>query len=685
MLARSVLAGSLAMTLFPAFAPARPLPFGGHHAPPPNGGTWGGGGDTVPPPKPSTPTPKAAPSGPKSGEAPAPSGPKGAPVAGHAPSAPQAPLGATTPQPAGGAGALTGGDDAAFEASWNVWWFFHQDEFLHYASGPTTSDLRLLDQPATRQASDEAVVRSIAAVIERERSTEILTGALLGVARVHQPDALLAIRAGLASSTMRVREVSLVALGASGDESVLGDLESLLRDDAQGRKLSGERGQGTSQRMRAYAAYGLGLAAENSSSGRVRQMAARALSDVLSRDRSASADLQSACALALGLVPLPAMPGLAREKDDATPWVSRERMADFLAELLADKDRPEVLRAQLPCVLARLVADADNPTRTAAAQAIVTQLQRGSAVSGGLREGCIQALGELARPVRGAVDLKVQNALVQAAERGPEAERCFAWMALASVAAREGDGESPATERGVLRMRLVQALASVRSHERSWIALALGVLESRRARAGDLEPSLEVRAALRTAFGRASGPEEEAAIAMGIGLCGDLEGTTLVAERLQRNSQSHLVGYEVLALGLAHDASQRGRLEKLLETSNDPVVVEHAAEALGLIGDENLTRLLLAGAQSNASLEARESHVLALADVGDRSALALLAKKLADENQPPCMRAALSGALGGICDHDGRKWYAGLRTLANWRVASLTLVTGDGAGVLEMG
>ena len=257
-------------------------------------------------------------------------------------------------------------------------------------------------------------------------------------------------------------------------------------------------------------------------------------------------------------------------------------------------------------------------------------------------------------------------------------------MALATLAAHEGDGESGPSERAALRKRLVQGLGEVRARERGWIGLALGVLENRRARAGDREPALEVREALRAAFARATGPEEESGLAMGIGLCGDLEGALLVGERLQHNSQADLVGYELLSIGLAHDVSQRELLRKRLTTSTDPVVVEHAAEALGLIGDPQLTKMLVAGAQANASLEARESHVLALSDVGERTALEVLTKKLADENQPPCMRAALSTALGGICAHGVRKWYTGLRTLANWRVSSTTLIS-DGQGVLEIG
>lgn len=686
MLVRSVLVSSLALAFCAPFAASSPLFFGGHHSPPPGGGHWGGPGDTVPPPAPAPkPAPKA-PKSPKTGDGPAPSSPKPGPAAGgHAPIPPQPGVGAKTPGVPTGPGAATGGDGANFEATWDVWWFFHQDEFLKWAEGPETGAAGPIDASAARASFEDPVARAIAAVVERERSTEILTGALFGLARLHEPRALDAIRDGLDSTTARVREISLVALGASGDETGLDELEALLSDSERGRGLSGERGQSVSPRTRAHAAYALALLAERSSAGRTRLVAARALSDVLRKDKNAPADLQVACGLALGLVPLPDGPECARDAQDATPWISRGRMLAFLEELLADKERPETLRAQLPVVLARLAESADAPTRAAAALAIVTQLQRGSAVSSGVREGCLMALGELGRPVRGETDTKIQTALVAAAEHGPEPERCLAWMALGTLAAHEGDGETPATERAALRKRLVQALGEVRSRERAWIALALGVLENRRAHAGDREPALEVREALRAAFARAQGPEEEAGIAVGIGLCGDLEGAQQIGARLARNSQSHLVGYELLAIGLAHDASQRELLRAKLTTSTDPVVVEHAAEALGLIGDPELTRMLVAGAQANASLEARESHVLALADVGDRSALGMLAKKLGDENQPPCMRAALSTALGGICDHGARKWYVGIRTLANWRTPSLTLYTGDGQGLLEIG
>src|SRR6185295_3342826 len=197
--------------------------------------------------------------------------------------------------------------------AWNVWWFFHEDEFLKYTEGPETADMQPIEAGAPASSPLDPVARAIAAVIERERSTEILTGALLGIARVHEPVSLGAIRDGLDSTTSRVREVSLLALGASGAEDELARLESLLRDDERGRKQSGERGQATPQRIRAHAAYALALLGERTSAGRTRQLAARALCDVLLRDKSASSDLQVACALGLGLVPLASAPGAAHE------------------------------------------------------------------------------------------------------------------------------------------------------------------------------------------------------------------------------------------------------------------------------------------------------------------------------------------------------------------------------------
>src|SRR5262249_21437809 len=116
-----------------------------------------------------------------------------------------------------------------------------------------------------------------------ERSNELTTAALIALGRTGDPlpaDATRSLvptlRARLGDPSQEISESAALALGILGDESGLDLLASLLADDAAARALLGG-GRAVTARTRAFAAYSLGLIAEQARNNRTRQRAARAL------------------------------------------------------------------------------------------------------------------------------------------------------------------------------------------------------------------------------------------------------------------------------------------------------------------------------------------------------------------------------------------------------------------------
>ncbi|MCY3000459.1 MAG: HEAT repeat domain-containing protein, partial [Planctomycetota bacterium] len=249
--------------------------------------------------------------------------------------------GSSTPggpgQSSGGGAAPSGGSSSGssggFSATpdltrWQAWWGFNKDAFLdlksrlHIADVLVGSDEAFLGRPALardelRPSQEDVfkkVVPALLELLESERSNDILSGALVALAKIGDAPGENRIAARiapfLADPNQELAETAAVALGILGSPSQVELLRAILEGDLAGLRERGvELKSGPSERTRAFAAYGLGLVGYRND-GPVRERIATILSGWMRREAAFAGqdDVPVACVVALGLVPLPSDP-----------------------------------------------------------------------------------------------------------------------------------------------------------------------------------------------------------------------------------------------------------------------------------------------------------------------------------------------------------------------------------------
>ncbi len=672
--------------------------------PPPGGGDGGGSGVPQAPPAPSPPAPGPPAPGP------APAGPKG-PATGPGP----IPGAVPTWTPGNQSPFATGGELGLEPTSWQLWWRYNRDSFLdlktrvesmHPSTGGDSrarSEDRLehgiaVAREALTTAKQRDLVSSLLVALARscddsarERGTE--------VARVIAPFA--------ADPDQEIGETAAAALGILRHTAAIPDLVALLHDDEAGRKLAGGR---VSTRTRAFAAYGLGIAAARSEREDVHAFIAHHLQRELESSRgAASVDVPAACVIALGLVPLPSdedavsiRPRTSRALA-AIPPRSRAAQAAALVRFLADKNRPDGARAHVPDALARLGENADPDLRDEIARELTAILDRKSREDDGVLRGAVLAIGRLADCDADGADVRMRIALRRAVDASDMQARLFALISMAQVAVRPGTSEDPSAVQSDVQSLLLERLARGRNRERSWAALALGILEHGRAvqarsqqggavqgrafqgrvfQGREIPPA--VRAGLRRALLDAGAPDQVGAIAIAIGLCGDRSSTKELLAKLDDVRDPVGRGHIATALGLLGAPEAVKPLRAILAKSRfQPDLMRETAIALALLGDTDLETTLLEELRSAKSLASQAGVARALGFAGTLSTLDPLAKMVRDTSLTSGARAFAAVALGMVCDRERLPWNAFLAAGVNYPSAPATLSDGQ-AGILDI-
>ena len=649
------------------------------------------------------------PTGPTPGEVPAPTPPPARPSGPSAPSAPAAPLpGATGGTPASIptgvrsplAAISTGGALPLEPTSWELWWRYNRDAFLDVkarveSAGPATLG-------SASGAADEHVARGIEAVIlalSREEQRDLVSSLLVALARscddaalARGPEITRLLGSFVADPDQEIGETAATALGILRHHAAIPDLAALLRDDEAGRKLT--RGR-VSTRTRAFAAYALGIAAARSEREDLRAFAGHHLQRALETSRSvASPDLAAACVIALGLVPMEpgdvvdldggvSIRGRAGGAKGAFPPRSRAARTDALVRYLEDSTQPEIARAHVPDALARLGVGADAELRAEIARVLASVLERQSREDAGVVRGAVLALGRLADADFDAADARMRATLKRALDASDAQARLFALVSLAQVAGRRGDSDDPRAVQSEVQSLLLERLARGKARERSWSAIALGILERGRA-ALQQDGSPAVRAALRRALTDASAPDQVGAIAIGIGLCADRTATKELLKKLEDVRDPVGRGHVATALGLLRAPQAVAPLRAILTKSRfQPELMRETAIALALLGDVDLEATLLESLRNARSLASQAGSARALGFAGTLRSVDSLAKMLGDSSLTAGARAFSAVALGMVCDRERTPWNAFLSIGVNYPSAPPTLSDGS-AGILDI-
>lgn len=647
-------------------------------------------------------------SGPRTGRpsGPAPTRP-GGPAAGALPPPPPPPSGPITgggmgprPLPPGGAAAgvpaSTGprgmpiGVDLT---SWKVWWQYNSDAFLPLRKESTSAPITGSDEfylgatrskassglrPSTAQLRDE-----ILPVLQRAIDSGpagVTAAALLAIARVEidHPEFRRAevISAQLAADQQSVRESAALALGLCGDARDVMRLCDVLSGE-RARSVRGDAA--TTDRTRAFAAYGLGLLARSTNATSVKKRIYEALEPLL-LDATEDREVRVAAVQAISML------AIDRRAYEGQRLLTR--VLDAL-EKVFDEDVASAgaaVQAHCPTAIARLLG-AEHHRASHFARRFAARLTGRSddgrvpvRVPAEVSQSCAMALGTMVRAGQGrsaaaALCADIEARLLTTWRDHKDAQtRNFAMLSLGRIG---GDGN---------RTRLLRAFDKAnKGVQQPWCALALGLLagEHRRQR-HDVDAF--VVETLEQAFRRARNPEAAGALAVALGLAGAPQVVSPLVERLGSSvALPALAGSVCDALAMLGDPESRAALRTFLgDSERDPEMFHRAGAALGLLDDGVVIEILcnrFVDGEPDVAIEGALAETLA--DVGDRRHVAPLLRVLDDASRSAATRAAAARAIGGIVRRGSIRWNTPLRDGANYRAEVATL-TDRVAGVLDL-
>tara|TARA_R110002073_G_scaffold36865_5_gene107159 strand:- start:29972 stop:32137 length:2166 start_codon:yes stop_codon:yes gene_type:complete len=696
-----------------------------------HGGTYRGPGDTVPP--------GAGGGGGGGGGSGAP-GPGGS---GPGPSGPSTPGSGGPGSPGGAAGqpGQSGGpvtaaavDSGPDLTQWDFWWGFNKDPYLNlkaaiHSGGITSgSDDFFLGAGQADQAKDSSapsreqienlVVPALINALETERQDDILTGAMIALAKIGdtQDEAgeskFQQIIAGfLDEGSQEVAETAAIALGILADERSVPMLVSLMNDDAAGRKAIGSTQ--VPLRTRAFAAYGLGLIGHRATDNDLRREIARELAVVLESPSFATRDIKVAAMTAFGLCPIDPAP--APTEGEAAPAelkfpesavVSRQSQIEFLLHYFDEANqrkykasRHYFVRAHAPRAMALLLHDKNGAfeqffesdlARNKISEILLSAVDTHSKYTQNeLRQSATLALGQVGtcdKDTKEIFDGEIREELARLIGKGSnQQEKRFAMIALAQVGGVGGFGEFPWEGQEMVRDELLKHLSRGNTQERPWAALSLGVM-GRAIADGGASPNMDATRALRAATSKQNVPDLIGAYVLALGLRNDVESAPLLVEKMELFSGSDGArGYCAVGLGLMKARGQIEDVQDIVRTSKyRPELLQQAAVGLGLLGDQALVGELVDMLQNDANSMATQAAIASgLGQIGDKGSIDPLIDMLGDKKITALARGFAAVALGIVCDKEPLPWNSKISVNINYRANTQSL-TGEGLGILDI-
>ncbi len=553
---------------------------------------------------------------------------------------------------------------------WEVWWQFNRERFFgtgeRFPSLPRTGDAApsFVEPPSQRQI-DEAVLPRLVQLLASDPGDELLNATLAALARIggRLEDSLG--RSSLAELTLpylshphrSIRENAVICLGVLAEPSSSPVLVEILNDAPAARERCGQ-GE-LSSRLRAFAAYGLGLTAHRTQNSDVRKYVQTHLYRALALD---DPDIQVAAVLSLGVAP------------SSTP---AEKISRGLIELFGKKNALQPLaRAHVPTTLAKMHAQASPAVRDRIVAALVGVLS-GNKERNEVRQSAALALGAIGGLGNEEQNELIRDTLLDCATDGDLMARHFALLSLAEVAGRDGVDESEE-----IHAFLLARLAKLKAQSRPWAALAVGVL-GRNLAAHRRSLSADEKLALRSAFLASKATPLVSALSLSLGLAGASESAELLARRLGDSASPEVRLQGAVGLGLIADARGRAALQGLLpEAQHDPFLLEETARALAQLEDPELVPMLAKQLEECDCSLSKTSLARGLGRSKDARALEPLIAML-DEEGPELEQAWAVQAIGQLCDRDERPWVSVFSTGINYLASPPSLTDPTGSGILD--
>ncbi len=577
-------------------------------------------------------------------------------------------------------------------ASWQLWWHYNRwahlevdhavataksgsgGFYLGRGEKAETPPLELIKPEQVR----DTVLPALLQALRDDPGTEFQVHGLQALAKLRgfppaaPEDAFAAIaNRFLTSASATVCEKAVLALGVRGESQYFSWLHAILHDETRGRARLGRSRIGP--RIRAFAAYALGLIGDRHESPDLRNRIHANLVRALEDDRE---EVRAAAVLAMGLVPLPVESADSPLSPSGEPWRTRVEQVLELLDFFEDEEQPVSARCQVPVAIARLLEGAPESLRARAIRVMLLAMGVHGDQPGEIESAAVIALGRIGNSGTRAIDRELRQELESIAVRSHKRRltRYYAIVSLALVASRPGTGEEPLEGLARVRKLLVRNLSRHRGDALCWSALGLGLIEEKAGDRGEVPASASGKA-LRSLLDRARSPEVVGAAAIALGLMRDPEAEDLLVEKLTTSGHGEVRGYAALALGMIEARRTVDLLRAELEASlYQPFPLEQIAIGLALLGDQPTGSRLgdLLAETSDPLVQA--SIASALGWIKDPRQVDRLAERLVDEEVGDGLKAWTAVALGRICDEDRWPWVGRLSVDTPYEVILPTLI-----------
>jgi hypothetical protein len=530
------------------------------------------------------------------------------------------------------------------------------------------------------------VVPALLDAYASSREPTLSRAALFGLARLGEEcDAASRARVratlegALSNPNADVALAATVALGVFGGDEQATLLARWFCGGASGGSSAPGVPVDVAPRQRAGAALALALVGQRSTREEVRRFVVHKLAQGLQRVDFGNREVDAACAMGLGLVPLRES-GRPSADGPVHAAASREEQIEVLSTALRSKDADRALRAHAGVSLARMF---DGRTglaaeREAVLEELVHMLERSKRAEHEVVRGIALAIGHIADSGTADVDVAARKALAEATDLPDPIARGFALVALAEAAARKGTGQEPLAGLEPAEQVLLRELVRGRSGGQGWAALGLGLLARARSAAA-LPQSKDVFEGLARAAHESQSSEDHAAIDVARGLSRDPEAVPDLARDAFQGRDPIVRAAAALAIGFAGAVQEIDALKmQLADVGTAARVTENCAIALVLLDEPGVAERLIELVRKTGSLERQAALLEGVGRSGDERAIDALLELLAEPDRGPQSRAFVVRALSRAADRSEMPWFQGLLQGSNLQVETEFLTSEHG-------
>ncbi len=560
----------------------------------------------------------------------------------------------------------------SFDDAWYIWWEYNKDGYLYRdrlsaseAAGGGATRSRGPRAALKRSYVEQTVIPLLVQVLKKgSNNRELITAALIALARLKPKDDAVPTIARYLKGNQEFSETAALALGISGSKTALPILLSLATDSADGAAATGRTR--VSYRTRSFALYGIGIWCQQHDDNYQKLKILPALLQILGkgskkRSKNLRQDTEVAALQALRL--------LAPSSKDTSGELLRKDAAEFLLAYIKNrKKKATLLRSHAVGALGGVLGQNEDPTGKA--KGVLLDVLDDRRAQAWVHQSAIMSLGRIGR----IDDLALIKRLDLYMRKGKNRHaRHLTAIALGRIGSDEA------------RALLLKRLPKAKTQDRTWIALALGVLDDvRRSRLGSKAVDKTIGDSLYQVARKFRARENRAALSIALGIQGYRPAAGLISGWINPSFQTLYNAYFAESLGLLRAKAAQDTIRALVDKSlRQPAVLAKAVLALGQLRDPAVAPFLVDLLRTRTSVLVQASVSQALGNVGGEREADQLVELVGDKNERDVVRGFAAVALGIMGEPGKLPWHYTLSSGINYLAQTETLA-GGGMGVLEI-